>query len=149
MARILNVQDIIIERTKETSISYAYSCKSVYASIRVPGTHNEGLPTQYRINVGPASQPIAGSMLVNCIRRWPNIKTELGDCPVFALTAFPVNTKHLYNIYTMSALTGALTLYLSKGYYPLTPYIGQIVKTCWATVCDVGQHYSNQNPLSS
>ena len=29
----------------------------------VPGTHNVGLPTQYRFNVGPASQPIAGSIL--------------------------------------------------------------------------------------
>ena len=53
----------------------------------VPGTHNVSLPTQYRFNVGPASQPIAGSMPVNHIRRWPNIETELCDSPVFALTA--------------------------------------------------------------
>ena len=53
----------------------------------VPGTHNTGLPTQYRLNVGPASQPIAVSMPVIHIRCWPNIRTELGDCPVFALTA--------------------------------------------------------------
>ena len=46
--------------------------------------------TQYRLNFGPASQPIAGSMPVNRIRRWPNIETELGDCPVFALTALRV-----------------------------------------------------------
>ena len=45
------------------------------------------LPTQYRFNAGPASQPIAGSMQVNRIRRWPSIETELSDCPVFALTA--------------------------------------------------------------
>ena len=38
----------------------------------------------------PASQPIAGSMPVNRIRRWPNIETELGDFPVFALTAIGV-----------------------------------------------------------
>ena len=50
----------------------------------VPGTHNVGLPTQSRVNVGPASQPIVASMPVNHIRRWPNIETELGDCPVFA-----------------------------------------------------------------
>ena len=59
----------------------------------VPGTHkfdNVGLHTQYRFNVGPASQPIAGSMPVNRIRRWPNIETELGDCAVFALTAIRV-----------------------------------------------------------
>ena len=56
----------------------------------VPGTHNVGLPTQYRFNVGPASQPIARPIPVNRIRRWPNIKTELGDCPLFAPTAIRV-----------------------------------------------------------
>ena len=66
----------------------------------VPRTHNVGLPYQYQFNVGPASQPIAGSMPVNCIRRWPNIETELGDCPVFALTAIQV------------------TLYSPKDHYP-------------------------------
>ena len=64
----------------------------------VPGTHNVGLPTQYRFNTGPASQPIAGSMPVNIIRRWPNIETELGYCPVFALTDnYPDNTIHWPN----------------------------------------------------
>ena len=29
-------------------------------------------------------------MLVNRIRRWPKIETELGDCPVFALPAIRV-----------------------------------------------------------
>ena len=28
----------------------------------VPRAHDVGLPTQFRFNVGPASQPIAGSM---------------------------------------------------------------------------------------
>ena len=46
------------------------------------------------------SQPIAGSMPGNCIRRWLNIETELGDCPVFALTAIRV------------------TLDAPKGHYP-------------------------------
>ena len=63
--------------------------------------HNVGLLT----NVGPASQPIAGSIPVNRIRRWPNIETELADCPVFALTAiretlkghYPDNTIHWPN----------------------------------------------------
>ena len=68
--------------------------------------HN--VPTQYRFNVGPASQPIAGSMQVNRIRRWPKIETELGDCPVFPQTAirvtlsppkghYPDNTIHWVN----------------------------------------------------
>ena len=56
----------------------------------VPGTHNVGLPIQWRFNIGPASQPIAGSMQVNRMRGWINIETELGDCPVFVLTAIRV-----------------------------------------------------------
>ena len=58
-------------------------CRRLYD---VPGTHNVGLLTQYQFNVEPASQPIAVSMPVNRIRRWPNIETKLGDCLVFALT---------------------------------------------------------------
>ena len=46
------------------------------------------------------SEPSAGSMPVNRIRRWHNIETELGDCPVFALTAIRV------------------TLYALEGHYP-------------------------------
>ena len=53
--------------------------------------HNVGLPTQYRFNVGPASQLIAGFLPVNRIRRWPSFETELDDCPVFALTAIRVH----------------------------------------------------------
>ena len=34
-------------------------------------------------------------MPVNCIRRWPNIETELGDCPVFALTAIRVHRQFI------------------------------------------------------
>ena len=74
-------------------------CTRLY-DVGLPCTRNVGLPTQYQFNVGPASQPIAGSMPVNCILRWPNIETELGDSPVFALTAIRV------------------TLYAQKGHYP-------------------------------
>ena len=51
--------------------------------------HNVGRTTRYRFNVGPPLS-IAGSVRVNRIRRWPNIETDLGDCPVFALTAIQV-----------------------------------------------------------
>ena len=34
----------------------------------VPRTEDVGLPTKFRFNVGPALQPIAGSMLVNRLR---------------------------------------------------------------------------------
>ena len=97
-ARILNVQERIIERTTTAD-------KSVYASIRCTWytqcrpTH----PIPGQCWARPASQPIAGSMPVtdaNRIRHWPNIKTELGDCPVFALTSIRV------------------TLYPPKGHHP-------------------------------
>ena len=79
------------------STTIAGQCARLYD---VPGTHNVGLPTQYRLNVEPASQLIAGSMPVKRIRRWPNIETELCDCPVFALTAI------------------GMTLYARKAHYP-------------------------------
>ena len=46
----------------------------------VPRTEDVGLPTQFRFNVGPASQPIAGSMPFNRLRRWPNTNTTLQVC---------------------------------------------------------------------
>ena len=65
------------------------------------------LPTKFRFNIGPALQPIAGSMpanrlrrwpitdlsqgllytvsmLTHSLRRWPVIETALGDCTVFS-----------------------------------------------------------------
>ena len=44
----------------------------------VPCAEDVGLPTKFRLNVGPASQPIAGSMPVNLLRRWPNTNPSLG-----------------------------------------------------------------------
>ena len=41
-------------------------------------THDVGLPTQVRLNVGPASQPIAGSIPVKRLRPWPNTNPTLG-----------------------------------------------------------------------
>ena len=71
--RILNVQDIIKERTKETSSNISSTCipftiiagagqHSFNTTYDVPRTEDVGLPTKFRFNVGPASQPIAGSM---------------------------------------------------------------------------------------
>ena len=71
-ARILNVQDIIKEITKETSYIFDVrvflpppSLANIHFSILaygVPGTDDVGLPTKLRFNVGPALQPIAGSI---------------------------------------------------------------------------------------
>ena len=44
----------------------------------VPRTEDVGLPTKSRLNVGPASQPSAGSMPVNRLRRWPNNNPSMG-----------------------------------------------------------------------
>ena len=38
----------------------------------VPRTEDVGLPIKFRLNVGPVPQPIAGSMPVNRLQRWPN-----------------------------------------------------------------------------
>ena len=89
-ARILNVHDIIKEKTKETKENIYFRRVSlpppslVLANIHsilaydVPSTEDVGLPTEFRFNVGPASQPIASSMLGNCLRRWPNTNPSLG-----------------------------------------------------------------------
>ena len=44
----------------------------------IPRIEDVGLPTKFRFNVGPALQLIAGSMPVNCLRRWPNTRPLLG-----------------------------------------------------------------------
>ena len=38
-----------------------------------------GLPTQFLFNGGPESQPIAGSMPDNCVRRWLNTTPTLTE----------------------------------------------------------------------
>ena len=75
---------ILRSMTNKSRPSVISQCRRLYD---VSGTHNVGLATQYRFNVEPASQSIAGLMPVNRIRRWPNIETKLGVCLVFALTA--------------------------------------------------------------
>ena len=49
-----------------------------YLPTYVPRTDDVGLPTNFLFNVGPAPQPIAGSMPVNRLRRWPNANPLLG-----------------------------------------------------------------------
>ena len=119
-ARILNVYDVYYShhhrRCWPTFIQYL----SKYV---VPDTEDVGLPIKFQFNVGPALQPIAGSMsvnhrvccilcantwhstntvsmLTNSLRRWPVIETALGDCRimlvVFKIPApeTPDNTIH-------------------------------------------------------
>ena len=61
----------------------------------VPGTEDVGLPTKFQFNVGPGSQPIAGSMPVNRLRRLPN--TNLS--PVWCILC--ANTWHSTNAVPM------------------------------------------------
>ena len=88
-ARILIVWDIIKERTKETSSDISsrvflpppllvLANNHSILTYDVPRTEDVGLPTKFRFNVGPALQPIAGSMLVNRLWRWTNTKLSLG-----------------------------------------------------------------------
>ena len=44
----------------------------------VPRTEDVGLPIKFRFNAVSASQPIAGSMPVNRLRRWLNTNPSLG-----------------------------------------------------------------------
>ena len=44
----------------------------------VPRTEDVCLPTSFWFNIGPASQPTAGSMPVNRLRRWLNTSPRLG-----------------------------------------------------------------------
>ena len=81
-ARILNVQDIIKEKPRRQVQIYFQPVllpppSPVLANIHsilaydVPGTEDVGLPTKFGFNVGPALLPIAGSMPVNRLPRWP------------------------------------------------------------------------------
>ena len=104
-ARILNVQDIIKERTKETNSNIVYSFhhhRLVLANIHsilaydVPGTEDVGLPTKFRFIVGPALQPIAGSMPVNRLRRWPN--TNLSPGLLYTLRKHVAFNQYCFNV---------------------------------------------------
>ena len=44
----------------------------------VPGTEDVGLHTKFLYNVGSELQPIAGSMPINRLRRWPNTNLSPG-----------------------------------------------------------------------
>ena len=120
-ARILNVQDIIEESTKETSSNISSTCipfttiagagqhafntclpSPVLANIYsipaydVPRTEDVGLPTKFKFNVGPALQPIAGSGPVNRLRRWPN--TNLSPGPLYTLRKHVAFNQCCFNI---------------------------------------------------
>ena len=62
----------------------------------VPCTEDVGLPTKFRFNVGPASQPIAGSMPVNRLRRWAN--TNPSPSLLYTLRKHVASTRCCINV---------------------------------------------------
>ena len=62
----------------------------------VPGTEDVGLPTKFRFNVGPALQPIAGSMLVNRLWCWPN--TNLSSGLLYTLSKHVAFNQCFFNV---------------------------------------------------
>ena len=80
------------------------SCMPVLANIHsigllaydVPDTEDEGLPTKFRFNVGPALQLIAGSMPVNRIQRWPN--TNLSPGMLYTLRKHVAFNRYCFNV---------------------------------------------------
>ena len=94
-ARILNVQDKIKERPKDTSSNIPSTC---IPSTTIAGADQHSFntclrytsyrgcrppPPKFRFNVGTTLQPIAGSMPANRLRHWPNTNLSpglLGPC---------------------------------------------------------------------
>ena len=68
----------------------------------VPHTEDVGLPTKFRFNVGPASQPIAGSMPINHPRRWPNTNPSLSL--LYTLRKYVAFTQCCFNVYPQYSL---------------------------------------------
>ena len=63
----------------------------------VPDTEDVGIPSKFPINVGQALQSIAGSMLVNRLRRWPSTNHRV--CCILS-----ANMCHSTNTVSMSTL---------------------------------------------
>ena len=55
-------ESLFISFTPESTVTLTDKCTRLHDA---PRTHDVGLPTQFRFNLGPASQPIAGSMAAN------------------------------------------------------------------------------------
>ena len=62
----------------------------------VPDTGDVGIPTKFRFNVGPALQPIAGSMPVNRLRRWPS--TNLSPGLLYTLRKHVSSNQYCFNV---------------------------------------------------
>ena len=104
--------------------------------------------TKFRFTVGPA-QPVAGSMPVNRLRRWPNTyKYNNGSAVSFAPAHQQARGIHpmLFKCWLDFALGDLLCLlsasWLCGWRFPprgqITRYIAPMLMQCWATFCDTG-----------
>ena len=64
------------------------------------------------VNVGPASQPITGSMRINCLRRWPNNTPTLGHLYTQYVPANTVNHPTSYICDAVGAYDVCFTIHL-------------------------------------
>ena len=125
--------------------------------LRLTSYRDVGLPTKLRLNVGPALQPIAGSMPVNRLRRWPSTNLSPGlllaqtrgiQCWPTFFDAGPSLKQHW--VIVQCFLTAALCWWrftFRRHKHQITRYIGPMLMWCWATVCDSGPTLFQPGPL--
>ena len=132
----------------------------------VPRTEDVGLPTKFRLNVGPALQHIAGSMLFNRLWRWPNTNLSLGllytlrKHVAFNQCCFNVDpqsstlARHwnsigwLYRVFWLLHYAGeTLTSRRQNTRWHDTFRAYPMLMKCWATVCDAGPTLFQPKPF--
>ena len=111
---------------------------------------------QFRFNVRPASQPIAGSMPVNCLRRWPNTNPTLGLLYTLRqhISKYVALTQCCFNVDPQSSTLAQVLLrhcYAGDAFHPGTRNTSRITRYIAPMLMSatLSQHYSNRNPSSS
>ena len=148
-ARVLNVQDILLRKEPRRQVKYIFNvysfhhhrrCWPTYLPVNhaaaclyyVPHTHDVGLPTQLQFNVGPASQPIAGSIRTNRLRRCPNTTSTL-------FQPYPIDYPFKLLITNINALYFSSTLFKNATTWPsdIKRYIWLVHKDCFSEMLTV------------
>ena len=102
-ARIPNVQDIIWEEPGRQVQIYLRR-PFLPTCLRCTGYRGCRPTTEFRFNVGPALQPIAGSMSVNRLRCWPN--TKLSPDLLYSLRKHVAFNQCCFNVDPQSSTLG-------------------------------------------
>ena len=156
---ILNIQDIIREEPRRQGKIY----------LQLYPLHHPRQYTLYRghrpthifwFNVGPASQPIAGSMLGNRLRRWPNTNPSLGllyhlrkrlTFTQFCFFVDPQSStlaRHWNStLFSDCCTVMRVTLSIPAPETPIPRYIGPMLPWCWATDCNAGLTLLHPKPF--